>query len=209
MILFEAAEGREGISYAEQHEDLDLVLLDLGLPDRDGFDVLVEFRDRFAGVAVVVLSALDQRSNVIRALDLGALGFIPKNASREVMLRALQLVSSGGIYIPPQALHRETTAPAPAASPEPSAPAATSQLLPAGKNPAAVDPDLTTRQLDVLALMMQGMSNKVIGRMLDLAEPTVKHHVSAIMKAFEATNRTEVVIAVNKLGWRGPGLAAE
>jgi len=63
---------------------------------------------------------------------------------------------------------------------------------------------LTDRQLDVLALMMQGKKNKLICRMLNLAEPTVKNHVTAILKALKVTNRTEAVIAVNELGWRLP-----
>ena len=113
VVVLEAADCRQTIELAEQHADLDLILLDLTLPDRDGFSLLAELRERYPAVAVVVLSALDQRDNVLRALDLGALGFIPKNASRDVMLRALQLVLSGGIYIPPQVLLHEQRAPAP------------------------------------------------------------------------------------------------
>ena len=63
------------------------------------------------------------------------------------------------------------------------------------------DLGLTERQIDVLALMMQGKSNKAICRVLDLAEPTVKNHVTAILKALKVTNRTEAVIAVGELGW--------
>jgi DNA-binding NarL/FixJ family response regulator len=63
---------------------------------------------------------------------------------------------------------------------------------------------LTDRQLDVLALMMQGKNNKLICRTLNLAEPTVKNHVTAILKALKVTNRTEAVIAVTELGWQLP-----
>jgi len=66
------------------------------------------------------------------------------------------------------------------------------------------DLGLTDRQLDVLALMMQGKNNKSICRTLNLAEPTVKNHVTAILKALKVTNRTEAVIAVNELGWKLP-----
>ena len=66
------------------------------------------------------------------------------------------------------------------------------------------DLGLTDRQLDVLALMMQGKNNKLICRMLNLAEPTVKNHVTAILKALKVTNRTEAVIAVNEMGWQLP-----
>jgi DNA-binding NarL/FixJ family response regulator len=63
---------------------------------------------------------------------------------------------------------------------------------------------LTARQVDVLALMMQGKSNKAICRTLDLAEPTVKNHVTAILKALKASNRTEAVVMVGTLGWELP-----
>jgi DNA-binding NarL/FixJ family response regulator len=194
VFVLEAADCRQTIELAEQHADLDLVLLDLTLPDRDGFSLLAELRERYPAVAVVVLSAMDQRGNVLRALDLGVLGFIPKNASRDVMLRALQLVRSGGVYIPPQVLLHEERAPAP------------SMLNRCGIPPATSPADigLTGRQLDVLGLMMRGKSNKAIGRALDLAEPTVKNHVTAIMKALKVANRTEAVIVVGELGWELP-----
>jgi len=194
VAILEAGDSRQTLALAEQHSDLDLILLDLMLPDRDGFSLLAELRERYPAVSVVVLSAHDQRSHVMRALDLGALGYIPKNASREVMLRALQLVCSGGIYIPPQILRPE--------QPSTPAPAPPQRSAPRG---SPVDVGLTGRQVDVLVLMMQGKSNKAIGRALDLAEPTVKNHVTAILKALKVTNRTEAVIAVGELGWDLPG----
>jgi DNA-binding NarL/FixJ family response regulator len=103
------------------------------------------------------------------------------------MISALNLVFSGGIYIPPEILVRQ----------EPFA------TQPVADRPAMSPADLglTERQIEVLALMMQGKSNKAICRMLDLAEPTVKNHVTAILKALNVTNRTEAVIAVGALGW--------
>src|SRR5262245_45207667 len=122
VAILEAGDSRQTLALAEQHSDLDLILLDLMLPDRDGFSLLAELRERYPAVSVVVLSAHDQRSHVVRALDLGALGYIPKNASREVMLRALQLVCSGGIYIPPQILRPEQPSPSTPAPPHRAAP---------------------------------------------------------------------------------------
>jgi DNA-binding NarL/FixJ family response regulator len=197
VAILEASDGRQAFALAEQNADLDLILLDLSLPDRDGFGLLAELRERFPAVSVVVLSAMDERSHVVRALDLGALGFIPKNASREIMLRALQLVCSGGVYIPPQVLGHDRLAPAPSRP--------TSRATLPATSPT--DSGLTGRKMNVLALMMQGKSNKAIGRALDLAEPTVKNHVTAILKALEVTNRTEAVIAVGDLGWQLPAIA--
>jgi DNA-binding NarL/FixJ family response regulator len=190
--VLEASDCRQALALiADNADDLGLILLDLNLPDRDGFSALAEVREHYPAVSVVVLSGQHDRSSVIRALDLGALGFIPKSGQREVMLSALQLVFAGGVYIPPEILTRDSPATQPAAKP------------PAAERPPASPSDLglTGRQLDVLALMMQGKSNKAICRVLDLAEPTVKNHVTAILKALRVTNRTEAVIAVRELGW--------
>src|SRR5262249_46167467 len=78
---------------------------------------------------------------------------------------------------------------------------------PLGRAASPSDLGLTARQVEVLALMMQGKSNKVISRMLDVAEPTVKHHITAILKALQVSNRTEAVIAVGTLGWDLPRIA--
>jgi DNA-binding NarL/FixJ family response regulator len=100
----EAADCYKTIQLLEQHPDLDLILLDLTLPDRDGLSILAELRERYPLTAVVVLSASNDRGDMAKALDIGALGYIPKTTTREVMHSALQLVFSGGIYIPPEFL---------------------------------------------------------------------------------------------------------
>ena len=190
--ILEASDSRQAMRLIEQHPDLHLILLDLNLPDRDGFAVLSDLRKRCATISIVVLSAFNDRENVLRALDLGALGFIPKSSSREVMANALRLIFSGGVYIPPEALGRAETTVAVAAL---------------GRRVSPTDLGLSERQMEVLALMMQGKSNKAISRILDAAEPTVKHHVTAILKALKVANRTEAVIAVGALGWELPQIS--
>src|SRR6267142_607908 len=195
VIVLEAVDSRQAMQHLSEQADIGLILLDLSLPDRDGFSVLAELRERYPAISVVVLSAVQDRSSIVKALDLGALGFIPKSGQREVMLSALQLVFSGGIYIPPEILSRE--------EPALSKPAQT-RLAPDKARVTPAELGLTGRQLDVLSLMMQGKSNKAICRVLNLAEPTVKNHVTAILKALEVSNRTEAVIAVGHLGWKLP-----
>jgi DNA-binding NarL/FixJ family response regulator len=193
-VIIEASDSRQAMRQMEQNPDVDLVLLDLGLPDRDGFETLSELGEHYPTVSVIVLSAHRDRDRVMQALDLGALGFIPKSASREVMLSAFNLIFSGGIYIPQEILARhDEAASAPASKVQ------TSLTQVSGTN----DLGLTQRQMQVLALMMHGKSNKAICRALDLAESTVKIHVSAILKALKVTNRTEAVIAAGALGF-GP-----
>jgi DNA-binding NarL/FixJ family response regulator len=187
--VYEAQSGRQAEELIAQHPDVSLVLLDQRLPDRDGLEMLATLRESHPAIAIVMLSAFSDRENVLRSLDAGAQGFIAKTATREVLLGALRLVLAGGVYIPPEVLSRTQ---------EPAAPS--SHTMPDQPRPKPSDLGLTGRQLDVLALMMQGKSNKLICRQLDLAEPTVKNHVSAILKALNVNNRTEAVLAVTALG---------
>jgi DNA-binding response OmpR family regulator len=87
--------------------DFDLVLLDLALGDADGFDVLVEFRAAYPAVPVVVVSASDRASDVIRAIDSGAMGFVPKKSSHGELHAALEMVMTGSMYVPPSMLGLE------------------------------------------------------------------------------------------------------
>jgi DNA-binding NarL/FixJ family response regulator len=148
-------------------------------------------RERCPQTAVVVLSSSTEPDVMAEALDAGAVGFIPKSAPRTLMARALALVVAGGTYIPPEAwARRMEEAPAPPA-----------------QRPTPAELGLTERQLHVLALLMQGQSNKAIGRSLSIAEVTVKHHVTSLMRALKAQNRTEVALMIAQYGWRLPDIA--
>ena len=183
----EASDGRRATELIEQDPQPDLLLLDLNLPDQDGLTMLGDLRERHPEISVVVLSAFQDRETVRRALRLGALGFIPKNTEREVVLNALRLVLAGGLYIPVQALD--------GAAPPNETPPLAGDL----RRRLSATLGLTERQIEVLALVMEGKSNKAISRALSLAEHTVKNHMTAIFKALQVTSRTEAVIAVGKL----------
>lgn len=187
--VFEAADAQQALVQLDAHGDVDLVLLDLQLPDRDGLEVLDDINQHHAAVPVVMLSGHQDPDLMRQALARGALGFIPKTEPRKVLAGALELVLAGGVYVPMAAL---------------AAPAAAPAAAPSREAPTPASLGLTERQVDVLALLMQGMNNKVICRTLGLAEPTVKNHVSAILKALGAASRTEAVLAVNRLGWTLP-----
>lgn len=181
----------DGRRLVAAHPDADLLLLDLTLPGADGFTLLTELRTAHPAVPVVVLSASDRREDVIRAIDLGAMGFIPKTSSNQIMLQALRLVLSGAVYVPPAALAIRDAAAA--------APAAKTAQAHAGPAITARDLGLTARQVQVLALILKGKPNKVICRELGLAEGTVKIHVAAILRALGVSTRTQAVIKAVQL----------
>src|SRR6516164_3887633 len=159
--ILEAADSREAMRLIEEHSDLDLILLDLNLPDRDGFSVLSELRMSHPAISVVVMSAEQDHDTVAKALDAGALGLIPKSATREVILSAMRLVISGGVYIPPQALPGADLG---LTERQMNELTLTMQGLPGADSPA--DLGLTDLHMDVLTLIMQGNSNKAICREL-------------------------------------------
>jgi len=188
-VIFEASNGRQAVHIVEEHPDISLILLDINLPDRDGFSVLRELRDRYATIAVIIISSSNDQDAVKRAFKLGALGFITKTTAREVMLNAIELVFSGGIYIPSEILEETTS------------PQLTNKLA---TRDSPKDLGLTDRQIEVLGLLMKGKSNKVIARTLKMAVPTVKNHITVVLKALNVTSRTEAAIKAGKMGWELP-----
>src|SRR6478672_3069679 len=185
-VIFEASSSRQAVDIVKEHPDISLILLDINLPDRDGFSVLRELRDSYPTIAIIILSSSNDQDTVKRAFKLGALGFIPKTTEREVMLNAIKLVFAGGIYIPPEILEETTS------------PRLTNELA---TRDSLKGIGLTDRQIEVVALLMKGKSNKVIAKTLNMAMPTVKNHITVVLKALSVTSRTEAVIKVGKMGW--------
>jgi DNA-binding NarL/FixJ family response regulator len=187
--------------------DFDLVLLDLHLGDADGFEVLVEFRHAYPALPVVVVSASDRHSDVIKAIDLGAMGFVPKRASNDALFEALNMVMSGGIYIPPMTLGSEPEPLKPEGDTVPSVLRVVREQAQDAPYQAAPMPlaaiGLTPRQTDVLALLLKGLPNKLIARELNLSVETVKDHVAAVLRALNVSSRTQAVLAVGQMAQGG------
>jgi len=169
--IIEASDYDGTLQQLAAETEMDLVLLDLHLPGRNGFDILQAIVRQYPALPVVILSGSTQRSDMQRAINLGARGFIPKDSSSAIMLSALRLILSGGIYVPQTA-----------------------------KQVSGQETELTRRQRDVLELMVKGMSNKEIGLALDLMEATVKMHVSTIFKILNVSNRTQAAMLAERLG---------
>jgi DNA-binding NarL/FixJ family response regulator len=166
----------------------DLVLLDLKIPGVAGLEALAALRDAIPGAPLVVLSGEDNPAVVRAAIERGAMGFIPKSSTPEVLIQALRLVLAHGVYLPPAVLNSAGSV---------ASASAASQA--AGQ---ATLPGLTPRQMDVLRCVIQGKPNKIIARELDLSEGTVKAHLSSVLRALGTRNRTEAVYAAAKLGLR-------
>ena len=162
-------------------DKLDLVLLDLGLPDCGGIDTFKRFRRLRSGARVVVFSEIDDPSCVLAAMEAGACGFLSKTLTRPVISAALLLVAAGGIYMPPQALEARR---------------------PAARASRRRNRDLTHRQLDVLRLITKGLRNKQIAQRLKIAEDTVKQHARAAYGTLGVSSRTQAMTAVSRRGIR-------
>lgn len=197
LDLLQASNCDEAFSLCEANASIDLILLDLNMAGMDGLDGLSVFRERFAEIPVVVLSTSDDQPTVRRAIDRGAMGFIPKNSSSEIMLSALRLVLAKGIYLPRNILTADPSH-APLGDPQRSFPAVL--RLPTAGPLTPLDLGLTPRQADVLHLVLQGKPIKLICRELGLAEGTVKSHVSAVLRALNVTTRTQAIVAASRLG---------
>jgi DNA-binding NarL/FixJ family response regulator len=180
ISIVEAGDYAQVLEQAATHADIGLVLLDLHMPGKDGFAALEMLSRQYPTLPIVVLSASENRADMQRALDAGAMGFIQKSATASVMLSALGLVLAGGVYVPPALvqLGGEVTTPA------------------AGDDVAG----LTPRQLDVLRYVIDGKTNKVIAAELGLTEATVKAHITAVFRTLKVTNRTQAALAAERLG---------
>lgn len=185
--ILEAVDYPSAYAITADHNNMDLALLDLNMPGGTGIDGITQFRRRFPDIPLIVLSAADRPDEVRQVLAAGAMGYISKAAAPAVIVSAIHLVLAGGVYAPPELLSpRDMTAPS-------------MQTHPASPSGPRLS-TLTERQLDVLRLMGQGMSNRQIAEGLHLTEGTVKIHVTAVLRALDASNRTEAVLVAQKAG---------
>jgi len=195
LRLADASNYEEVIYHLESATVFDLVLLDLTMPGEKPFPGLERVLATAKKTPVIVLSASENPVDIHRSIELGARGFIPKSVSNEVLVAALELVLSGGVYLPPQLFDYtnsvENTVGIPAND------EADSGAL------NAAPPAITKRQKEVLELLAHGNPNKAIGHLLGLSEGTVRTHVNAIFKLLNVNNRTQASVRARELGLLG------
>lgn len=180
MIL----EGREGFgiiresdsvmaALAHEKQSVDLILLDLQMPGLNGLKGIKVLQNNFINTPIIILSASKDSSDISEAKRLGAVGFLRKSAGAEEITSAISTALTGGECFPDS---------------KGSAPSKNESI------------NLTARQLEVLVYLCEGKSNKVIGRHLDMAENTVRGHVSKILASLSVTGRSQAIIAAQQLG---------
>ena len=153
----------------------DLILVDLRMPGMSGAEALSALRDGFPDAKVAVVSAWEERAEIIAALGAGVHGYIPKSLSSTEIAAAIRSILDGQIFVPPTLGRRDPGA----------APRATASIDPGDK--------LTVRQKEVLTELLKGQASKEIARSLDIAEGTVKIHLAAIYRALGVRTRAEAI----------------
>ncbi|NND81838.1 MAG: response regulator transcription factor [Gammaproteobacteria bacterium] len=162
-------------------EEVDLVLLDYHIPGTDTGNNIQTARDYFPNAKLVIISGEEDSGKIIKAIDCGASGFIPKSSEPQVLIAALRLVLSGGVYLPAQVLQAQPVSVQEAAS-----------------NKSALD-QLTQRQQEVLKHAIYGKTNKTIARELGLSEGTIKAHLSSAYRSLGVQKRSEAVVIASQL----------
>ncbi len=175
------ADNADGLyAMADAHPDADLLLLDLNMPGAQGCSALVHLRGLHPQLPVVMVSAREEPAVIRRALDHGAMGFIPKSSNADALGAALRRVLDGDRVVP------DIAGSAPATAPD-------------EHDVAARIRELTPQQFRVLQMLGSGKLNKQIGYELGVSEATIKAHMSAILRKLGASNRTQAVLMAGRL----------
>ncbi len=166
----------------DQGSEFDLILLDLNMPGAHGLSGLIYMRDRYQNIPLVVVSASEEANVIYKAMEFGANGFIPKSASMDVMVEAIEHISQGESWLPPNIMPQQN-------------PLLGEQDHDLARSIAS----LTPQQFRVLGMLAEGQLNKQIAYELGVSEATIKAHMTAIFRKLGVRNRTQAVIRLQNL----------
>ena len=185
-IVAEAGDGQAALdAYAELQPDV--VLMDIRMPGMDGVEATRRLHEKWSNARVIILTTFNDDAYVFEALRVGALGYLLKDLSGHELANAVQTVANGGVLIDPSVARKVV--------------AEFARLTPSARpiNDGLPDP-LTERELDVLRLLAEGMSNREIGNKLSLTEGTVKNYVTNVLQKIGARDRTQAALRGRELG---------
>ncbi|GAA2724341.1 MULTISPECIES: response regulator transcription factor [Streptomyces] len=189
-VVAEAADGREAVEQARCHR-VDVALLDIQMPRLDGLAALAELGRSAPGVRVLILTTFGERDNVLRALRQGGAGFLLKDSAPGELIGAVRAAAAGDAYLSPAATRHVVDSLATG-----KAGAADTRAAEARRRVAV----LGERELEVLALLGEGLSNADAGRRLHMSEATVKTYVSRILAKLECDNRVQAALLARDAG---------
>ena len=174
VVVAEAANGQHGVELYRQHRP-DVTLVDLRMPVMSGVEMITAIRGEFPEARMIVLTTYEGDEDIYRALQAGARAYLLKSIAREEFLEAIRAVHVGQHRIPPAVAAR------------------LAERMPRS--------ELTSRELEVLKLIVKGMSNKEIASTLIISDHTVKNHINNILSKMEVTDRTQAATAALHRGF--------
>lgn len=186
-VVAEAANGREAVELARSHA-VDVVLLDIQMPEMDGLSALAELRRTVPATRVIILTTFGERENVLRALEHGGAGFLLKDTAPAELIRAVRAAAAGDAYLSPGATRHVV------------------DQLATGRAAARAEEArrrvgvLSERERDVLALLGEGLSNADAGKRIHMSEATVKTYVSRILAKLDCENRVQAALLARDAG---------
>jgi len=184
--VMETADLDSALALTQEHDDLDLILLDLNMPGMHGLNGLINLRNEAPTIPVVIVSAEQDKQIVLQAITYGAVGFITKSSPRLQMTEAIQQILNGNVYLPPDIIRSQKIG-------------GQRRMNDCLRLAPELLQALTRKQLLVLERMTKGDSNKQIAYSLEIAETTVKAHVSAILRKLNVHNRVQAILSAGDI----------
>ncbi|MCE8012033.1 response regulator [Billgrantia desiderata] len=182
--LLETADLEATLAVTADEEDLDLILLDLNMPGMSGLTGLLQLRNEAPTIPVAIISAEEDKNVMLQAVSCGAVGFLTKSSPKEQLIKAIAQILEGNIYLPSEIMRASA-----ARAHEPNERSISAEQL----------ETLTRKQIQVLERMTRGESNKMIAYNLNIAETTVKAHVSAILRKLGVSNRVQAILSASDI----------
>ncbi|MFV8826445.1 response regulator [Alkalihalobacterium sp. APHAB7] len=196
-VVAEGEDGEQALALVEEHRP-DVILMDINMPKVNGMEATRDLIQKYPDVKVLILSIHDDESYVTHVLKTGAAGYLLKEMDADALIQAVKVVGEGGAYIHPKVTHNLIKDYRRLANEDEGDASEIGFREVEYRKPLHI---LTRRECEVLQLMTDGYSNRMIGEALYISEKTVKNHVSNILQKMSVNDRTQAVVESIKNGW--------